>query len=151
MLGIFDHIGIVVSDIEKAIEFYSEVLGWNLPSEGPYSRILNVNIPGEKIRYVMLSSGDTYLELIEPQEGVWMEYLEEKGEGAICELCVLVDDIKAARSIIESKGICPCDRFGNPLKDEFEEAPSGSRYFYLSSEDSFGTWIEILERPWLNQ
>ena len=151
MLGDFDHVGIVVSDLEKSVKFYTEVLGWALPSEGPYSKILEVDVPGEKIKYAMLSSGETYLELIEPQEGVWLEYLEQRGDGAICELCVLVDDIERARKYIESKGITPYDRFRNPLKHKFEKAPSGSKYFYLPTEDTFGTWIEILERPSLKE
>jgi len=147
MLGVFDHVGIVVRDVEKAVQFYSEVLGWKLPVEGPYSKILTVDVPGEKIRYAMLSSRENYLELLEPHEGVWLDYLNEKGEGAICELCVLVDDIEEARRELESKGIVPTDRFKNPLREGYMEAPSGSRYFYLPEDQTHGTWIEILERP----
>ncbi|MHA1388926.1 MAG: VOC family protein [Candidatus Thorarchaeota archaeon] len=146
MLGPYDHIGIVVKEIEKSIKFYSEVLGWKLPESGPYSNILNIDVPGEKIKYAMLSSGDTYLELIEPEEGVWKDFLDEKGEGAICELCVLVDDIDKAREQIERMGLTPMNRFRKPLKKGFEEAPSGSKYFYLPSEETLGTWIEILQR-----
>ena len=151
MLGVYDHVGIVVSDIEKSVKFYSEVLGWKLPDSGPYSKILEIDIPGEKIKYAMLESGGTYLELIEPEEGVWMDFLNEKGEGAICELCVLVDDIDEAREQVKSMGITPMDRFKKPLEDRVEEAPSGSRYFYLPTEETSGTWIEILQRPWLEK
>lgn len=147
MLGVFDHVGIVVRDVEKAVRFYSEVLGWKLPTEGPYSKILTVDVPGEKIRYAMLSSRENYLELLEPHEGVWLDYLREKGEGAICELCVLVDDIVKARRELEAKGVVPTDRFKKPLKEGFMEAPSGSRYFYLPEDQTLGTWIEVLERP----
>ncbi|TFG13691.1 hypothetical protein EU537_05395 [Candidatus Thorarchaeota archaeon] len=148
LIGKFDHVGIVVKDVEKAVEFYSDVLGWKLPKEGPYSEILSIDVPGEKIRYAMLSSGDTYLELIEPKEGTWLEFLEEKGEGAICELCVLVDDIEEARKSIENRGITPMDRFRQPLKGDVMSAPSGSKYFYLPIEETSGTWIEILQRAW---
>ena len=146
MLGPYDHVGIVVSDIERSVKFYSDVLGWKLPDKGPYSKILHIDIPGEKIKYAMLSSGGTFLELIEPESGVWKDFLDEKGDGAICELCVLVDDIEEARRQVESRGIIPMNRFRKPLEKGFEEAPSGSRYFYLPSEDTFGTWIEVLQR-----
>jgi hypothetical protein len=99
----------------------------------------------------MLECGGTYFELIEPREGVWMDFLKEKGDGAICELCVLVDDIEKARDHVEKMGITPMDRFRKPLKDGFEEAPSGSRYFYLPTKSTHGTWIEVLERPWLKK
>jgi methylmalonyl-CoA epimerase len=148
VIGKYDHVGIVVRDVEKAVRFYSEVLGWKMPESGPYSKILQVDVPGEKIKYAMLSSGETYIELIEPEEGLWLTYLEERGEGAMCELCVVVDDIEEARKNLEAIGIEPMDRFNEPLKEKFMEAPSGSRYFYLPPEETFGTWIEILQRPW---
>jgi methylmalonyl-CoA epimerase len=148
MLGKFDHIGIVVKDVEKTVKFYTEVLGWKLPEEGPYSKILQVDVPGERIKYAMLESGGTYVEFLEPEEGLWLEYLKTKGEGAICEMCVLVDDIGEARKKVVKMGLVPMDRFNKPLKEEYMEAPSGSRYFYLHPEDTFGTWIEILQRPW---
>jgi len=148
MIGPYDHVGIVVRDIEKSLKFYSEVIGWKLPETGPYSKILHIDVPGEKIKYAMLSSGKTYLELIEPEEGVWKEFLDEKGEGAICELCVLVKDINEARKKVESMGLTPMDRFRKPLEKGYEEAPSGSRYFYLPTEETSGTWIEVLQRAW---
>lgn len=151
MLGVYDHVGIVVTDIEKSVKFYSEVIGWKLPESGPYSKILDIDIPGEKIRYAMLDAGGKYFELIQPTEGVWMDFLKEKGEGAICELCVLVEDIEKAREHVEEMGITPMDRFRKPLTKGFEEAPSGSRYFYLPTEDALGTWIEVLERPWIKK
>jgi catechol 2,3-dioxygenase-like lactoylglutathione lyase family enzyme len=146
MLGPYDHVGIVVRNIEKSVKFYSEVLGWKLPESGPYSSILHIDVPGEKIKYAMLSSGGTYVELIEPETGVWKDFLDEKGEGAICELCVLVEDINKAREQVEKMGITPRNRFREPLEKGFEEAPSGSKYFYLPSQETFGTWIEILQR-----
>ena len=148
MIGKYDHIGIVVKDVEKAVKFYSEVLGWKMPDDGPYSKILCVDVPGERIKYAMLSTGDKYIELIEPEEGPWLEYLEERGEGAMCELCIVVDDIEQARTELKTMGIVPMDRFNEPLEEGVMEAPSGSKYFYLPPKDTFGTWIEILQRPW---
>ncbi len=147
MLGKIDHVSIVVKDIEKAIAFYSEVLGWKLPREGPYSRILSLEVPGEKIRYAMLSAGQNYFELVEPKEGIWLEILKERGEGAICELCVLVDDIEEARLSIEKKGMVAMDWSRKPLKEPYMTSPSGTKIFYMPTEGTFGTWIEVLERP----
>ena len=147
MLGVFDHVGIVVKDIEKAIAFYSEVLGWKMPTKGVYSSILHMNTPGEKMKYAMLSSGDTYIELIEPEEGTWSEYLVDKGEGAICELCVRVEDVQEAISVLEAKGMTPMDWSNKPLTEKFMIAPSGSKCFYLPKEKTNGTLIEFLQRP----
>lgn len=148
----FDHIGIVVKDLEKAIEFYSGVFGFRQPKTGPYSRVLEVDKPGYKLRYVLLSANGVSIELLEPKEGPWTKRLEEKGEGAICELCIEVDDIEEFHDKIKKMGITPVGRFGQSLVEEkYVEAPSGARFIYLPLDKTYGTLIEVLERPWKSE
>lgn len=142
-----DHIGIVVKELEKAIRFYSEIFGWKQPETGPYSKILKVDLLGYKLRYVLLKANDCYVELIEPKEGPWLKRLEEGGEGSIWELCILVDDIKKFYDKIKQKGITSVDRFGKPLKEKYIVAPSGAKIMFLPRNKTFGTLIEVLERP----
>ncbi|MFW9801753.1 MAG: VOC family protein [Candidatus Thorarchaeota archaeon] len=139
--------GIVVRDIEKALGFYSEVLGWKLPSKGPYSKILHMDVPGQRMKYAMLLAGSRFVELIEPEEGTWLSYLEAKGEGAICELCVLVDDIDEAICMLEQRGLVQMDWSNKRLSEKFMTTPSGSKCFYLPIKETLGTLIEVLQRP----
>lgn len=145
----FDHIGIVVKDLDKAIKFYSEVFGFRIPETGPYSKILEIDQPGYKIRYVLLEANGVYIELLEPKKGPWLKRLEERGEGSIWEVCFEVEDIDEAYDEFNNMGITPTDRFDRPLaKGRYTVSPSGARFMHLPLDKTYGTWIEILDRPW---
>lgn len=144
----FDHVGIVVEDLEKSIKFYSDVFGFKQPKTGPYSKILIVDKPRYKVRYAMLTNNGFFIELLEGKEGPWEERLKEKGQGAICEMCFAVDNIEKFHDEIEKQGMTPVDGYGTPLVDKkYVEAPSGSRFIYLRPKETNGTLIEILQRP----
>src|SRR6478752_1099611 len=75
MFGIH-HAGIVVSDLDRAIDFYTGVLGLTLLSEptgttagSHLDRILGLD--GARIRGVMLQAGAAAIELHEFQAPVW--------------------------------------------------------------------------------
>jgi len=144
-----DHVGIVVSNLEKAMKFYSEMFGWKVPDEPPYNKILEIDVPGERTRYALLKANEnTYVELLQPIEGPWLRRLKERGEGAMWELCIEVEDMQKFLKEIEKRGVKPLDRFDQPTDKKYELAPSGAKFLYLPPEKCFGTWIEILERPW---
>lgn len=145
----FDHAGIVVRNLEESIRFYSEVFGFRQPKTGPYSKTLIVDEPGYKLRYALLEADGFFIEFLEPKEGPWVKRLEEKGEGSICEICVVVDNVEEFYDRMKNRGITPVDRFGKPLVGKkYVEAPSGAKFMYLAPTETHGTMIEVLERSW---
>ena len=102
-------IGLVVRDMNKAVEFYRET--WNI---GPF-RIFQTEYtdrtyrgkPGNfKMRIALTPFGPVQLELIEPLEGesIYDEFLEQKGEG-LHHLGFKVDRIENRISAMEKIGI----------------------------------------------
>jgi predicted enzyme related to lactoylglutathione lyase len=143
-----DHIGIVVKDLKRAMNFYSEVFGWKQPDTGPYSKMLEIERPGDKSKYVLLQGGGPYIELFEPKEGPWLKRLNERGEGSIWQICVSVDNIEKFYDVMNERGITPVDSLNKPLTGrKYIVTSSGSKIFYLPPAKTYGTWFEILERP----
>jgi 4-hydroxyphenylpyruvate dioxygenase-like putative hemolysin len=81
-----DQLGIVVRDIDKAVEYYEATFGW-----GPFS-ISEVSLEGchyrgkptdVRLKMAMAQSGPIEIELIQVLEGesIHSEFLREKGEG----------------------------------------------------------------------
>lgn len=75
-----DHIGVVVKDIDKTVEFLSSVWGigpWELGEYAPKDAPVKL-----KLAFGDLGNG-LRLELIQPVAGksLWSDFLEEKGEG----------------------------------------------------------------------
>lgn len=71
MIGIH-HAGIVVSDLDRSIDFYTEVLGLRMATEPSGTASGDVvdtllRLPGASVRGVMLAAGDQGLELLEFQ------------------------------------------------------------------------------------
>lgn len=79
------HIGVVVRDMDKTIEFLSSIWGlgpWQFFEYAPSQEELTVGKPFRQ-RVAQAKLGSAVLELIEQLEGggPWPEFLESKGEG----------------------------------------------------------------------
>ncbi|MCP3927223.1 MAG: hypothetical protein GY714_32085 [Desulfobacterales bacterium] len=103
----FDHIGIVVKDIEKSISFYSKVLNLKFSDIHEY-QLDNVNVRGKKTSYKMQIAfagiKPIRIELIEIVNGesLHTEFLKSKGQG-IQHLAFDVKDLK--KEIGNAKGL----------------------------------------------
>ncbi|MCK4791297.1 MAG: VOC family protein [Desulfobacteraceae bacterium] len=80
-----DHIGVVVKDIDKTVEFLSSTWGlgpWEILEYAPSDDELEIGEP-YRIKLAFASLGSARLELIQPLDGksLWSEFLENKGEG----------------------------------------------------------------------
>ena len=106
-----DHIGVIVRDMDKAIECY-EALGI-----GPFKALgsmerLEQRMLGKPIDVTSLLTarmarlGPIKIELIQPFEGksIWRDFLDTKGEG-IMHVCFYVDDIDKAEAELAGKGL----------------------------------------------
>ena len=144
-----DHVGIVVSDLEKGIKIFSETFGHK--PRGP-KRVYEIKEPGVNIKYALLGLGDTAIDLMEPGEGdrSFLPFITEEGKGAIMEICFEVDDIEAFYDRMKEKGITLLDwPNGNPLVDQkYVLAPSGNKIAYLPCDTTLGLWVEVTEKAW---
>ena len=143
LFGKIDQIGVMVRDMDKAIEYYQSL------GIGPFEPLKNVAIisreiygkhiapdsPKLKIRVAQM--GPVQFELIEPGEGAyfWREFLDAKGEG-INHLGFFVDDIDKAEAELAGKGckLLYRSRFQN-----------GGGAAYFDTDEVGGVLIEFVQ------
>ena len=134
-------IGLVVKDIDKAIEAYSRIFGLPKPdvmltdpttANGTY-RGAPTNAQA-KLAFFHLGQVD--LELIEPVAGdsVWQDVLDEKGEG-FHHIAFLVKGTGGVTDFLDQNGI-PTIQQGQY---------TGGMYTYVDSEPQLGVMLELLE------
>lgn len=97
-----EHIGIAVSDLEKAIKFYEDVFGLEC------YKIEEVT--DQKVRTAFFMIGQTKIELLESTspEGAVAKFIEKRGEG-IHHIAFAVDDIEAGLKKTAEKGVAMID------------------------------------------
>jgi catechol 2,3-dioxygenase-like lactoylglutathione lyase family enzyme len=144
MLGI-NHTGITVTDLDKSIKFYTEVLGMELlgpPTDWDRRPEVakGVGVPGAVARFAMLRLGNGEIELVQyqtpkspvdkpmPQNTIGPQHL-----------CFLVKDVDAEMKELEAKGV---KFFGLPIMD-LEGPTKGSRGVFFYDPD--GIALEIIE------
>ena len=142
--GDFYQVGVVVRDIDKAMEQYRKLLGlgpfWRLDTsyEGRYrdwrGHFANKN--------AFTKWGDLYLEMIEPGEGEGnaKEWLETRGEG-IFHLGYAVDDMSRRPEGVE---VC-FESFGVTL------ANGDPTVIHLDTVDQLGYFVELSDRSLVNK
>lgn len=137
------HVGVVVKDMDKAIDFYSKVFGW-----GPWDRWY-VKWPGTatlrgkpasyegprawlKLEPVTFEVGETH------GEAVHAEFLESHG-GGLHHLAFDVDDIEEA--------IVQLDKLGIPILQSGKDKDGKYSFIYFSTEEFSGSNIIIELNP----
>ncbi|HLI58695.1 MAG TPA: VOC family protein [Solirubrobacteraceae bacterium] len=139
------HVGITVSDIDRALDFYHGILGLELASEpselfaqeslGPA-----VGVPGAALRCVLLRLGDGLLELLQyarPASPVDAP-LPQNALGAQ-HVAFAVDDAKARKRELETRGV----RFLSDVNVIDEGPLAGWRWVYFTDLD--GNALELVE------
>jgi methylmalonyl-CoA epimerase len=102
-----DHIGIAVSDLERAIPLWRDVLG--LPYEGRE----RVETEGTEVAFFRI--GEVRIELVAPLgEGTPVaKFLAKRGEG-VHHLCFAVDDVAARLEALKDKKVPLIDEHPKP-------------------------------------
>lgn len=142
MIARIHHVAILTSNMEDAIMHFSMLLGCSSP------RVFQADSPGLKFRSAMLpigTSGETYLQFIEPSEGPGAEELSRDGEGRLFEVGFQVDDIEDFYERMVAKGIFPVDIKGQPIESKFIVSKFGNRYFFLPKDKTRGTRVEVVQ------
>lgn len=130
MIVKIDHIGIMVSDLDAALRFYTGTLGL---AAGPIE-----TREEPPIRRCCLRLGDAELELIEARdrEQTMMRVLPHR-ESGIYHVGLRVDDVDAVTAELREQGV--------PLIGETREG-GGMRIQYLHPDAAQGTLIELVAR-----
>jgi methylmalonyl-CoA/ethylmalonyl-CoA epimerase len=106
----FDHIAVVVKDIEKAVDFYTKAFGLKFEEIAQHALPPDVITRGKSTPYTMKVSfaqmGPIRLELVQVVEGecLYTEFLREHGEG-IHHLGFEVADLEKEVANAESQGL----------------------------------------------
>ena len=139
------HTGITVSDLDRSIGFYHDVLG--LPFAAEPSPVVDdpalgakVGVPGAKLRLVTFAVGDGLLELlqyIEPDSPVDAP-LGQNALGAQ-HVALRVDDIAATVARLSERGV----EFLSEVTAVDEGVLAGWRWVYLRDPD--GILLELVE------
>lgn len=133
-MGVFrrlDHVSIGVKDMEKAKALFCDVFGGEpLGDRG--------RTESEGFEWFSFRLGGKKVELVsplKPGEGGVGRYIEKYGEG-FHHISISVDDLKAAITYFESKGI-------RVLAPNFDRETW--KHCYLHPNDTFGALIQVFE------
>jgi len=128
-----DHIGIAVSDIAKAMNFYSNGLGLKL---GEIEEIKD-----RQLRVGFIDTGSAKIELIEPtsDDSTVAEFISRRGEG-IHHICFKVDNLVKALQHMKNNGF---DLIDNKPRD----GAGGSKIAFVHPKSAGGVLIELKELP----
>ncbi len=141
-------IGIIVKDLEAAVEQY-----WKLFGVGPwhfytYGRPLvkEMSYRGKpanyRMRIALANAGPLRIELIQPLEGdtVYAEFVRDHGYG-IHHLGILVEDMRKALGQAANAGVAmTMDGSGYGLDGD-------GHYAYLDTEARIAATVELIQRP----
>lgn len=135
-----EQIGIVVTDIDKAREYFTAMLGW-----GPFT-VNEVEIKGFtygnrigdcRLRMAFARSGDVEIELIQVLEGdtPHSDFLRRNGEG-LHHLRFRVDNLERMIAALAQKGV-------DPLWSR--SFPGIAAFAYMSTDKTSGLMVELFE------
>ncbi len=98
MIKKIDHIGVAVKDLDKAIETYRDIFGFEL---------LEVEeVPSQKVKVAKFNVGGVHIEFLQPlaDDSPISKFLEKKGEG-IHHIAYYTDDINGLLDDLKNKGV----------------------------------------------
>jgi methylmalonyl-CoA/ethylmalonyl-CoA epimerase len=131
-----DHVGIAVPDLDEAIAFYRDTLGFELAH-------VEDNEPQGVREAMMRAPGDhgegTAVQLLAPlgPDTTVGKFLDRKGPG-VQQVAVRVTDIEAAAQALRAKGL-------RVLYDKARPGTEHSRTNFVHPKDAGGVLIELVE------
>lgn len=126
-----DHVGIVVHDLDAAVQTYCEQLRFTL--------IERVEIPEQKVTAAFLDGGNSTIELISPIDSAsgTARFLASRGEG-MHHVCYEVDDIRAALVALRAAGV--------HIIDETPRQGVHGLVAFVHPKAAHGLMIEVLQK-----
>ncbi|MBM4463747.1 MAG: hypothetical protein FJ012_10565 [Chloroflexi bacterium] len=159
-LGKLSHIGVVVRDIDKAIEYYTSVFGLGPFTTEVYdlrSFIYRGQTASARVKAAIAYSGSVFIELVQVLEGetVHTEFLRERGEG-LQHVAFLVRNLDETLKELARCGIEPVMQLpsmtipaiatpGNPQPGAARNTRMQLTEVYLNSDKVGGVMIQLME------
>jgi methylmalonyl-CoA/ethylmalonyl-CoA epimerase len=136
-------IGIIVRDIEKALDKYCAVLSYPRPNvmvTDGYEQskaMFNGEPTDARAKLAFIRLGQVDLELIEPLGGksTWQQHLDEKGE-SVHHIAFRVEGTQAVVDTFQ-------EQFEAPLQQQGHY--TGGMYTYIDTQALLGVVVELLE------
>jgi methylmalonyl-CoA/ethylmalonyl-CoA epimerase len=125
-----DHIGIVVRDIQEALQVYEAALGL------PLREVLEV--PDQAVEVAFLPMGESNVELVQPltaDTGI-ARFLEKRGEG-IHHICIAVSDIEAVLARLKDHQV--------QLIDDVPRQGAHGQVAFIHPKGMHGVLIELVQ------
>ena len=124
------HIAVAVEDIDKAAEFWQEVLGLELEHIE--------EVESQHARIAFFPCGESEIELVQPTdaESGTARFIQNRGAG-IHHLCVEVADIDAALQELKEKGV--------RLINETALVEEGRKMAFIHPKSSGGVLLELYQ------
>ncbi|OQY26176.1 MAG: methylmalonyl-CoA epimerase [Anaerolineaceae bacterium 4572_32.1] len=128
-----DHVGIVVHDIEAALQVYRDALGLKLTK--------TESVPEQEAKIAFLTVGESEIELVQPttSDGGIARYLAKRGEG-IHHICLEVDDIEAVLAQMAERGL-------ELINQSPRVGSGGQKYAFVHPKSAHGVLLELYEKP----
>lgn len=125
-----NHLGIIVDDLDGAVQKFTGHLGLTLDHTEQY---------GDELDIAFLPCGETLVELIKPitDQGSNADYLEQYGPG-IQHVAFEVDDLDVALSELAERGV-------EPIGDAPMPGAGGMRIAFLDPQEFGGILVELCE------
>ena len=125
-----DHLGVIVGDLDEAVQSFSKHLGLGSDHTERY---------GDELDIAFLPCGETLVELITPrtEEESNADYLKQHGPG-IQHVAFEMDDLDAALVELSERGV-------NPLGEAPVLGAGGMRIAFLNPESFGGILVELCE------
>lgn len=128
LLQQIDHIGIVVQDLDQAVQTYLQ-LGFRETDR--------VELPEQQVIAAFLQSGNSTIELITPTNPAsgTARFLQNRGEG-VHHICYIVDDLPGALAELQAAGL--------RLIDKAPRRGAHGQIAFLHPKAAHGVLIELL-------
>jgi methylmalonyl-CoA/ethylmalonyl-CoA epimerase len=128
MIDRIHHIGIAVRDLDKALEFYRDVLGLHVHAMD--------TVEDQGVRAALLTIGESEIELLEPTspEANMAKFIERKGEG-LHHICFNTPDVDGDLEVLKDKGV--------ELVDQKSRAGLAGMICFLHPKASRGVLVEL--------
>lgn len=128
MIDRIHHVGIAVRDLDKALEFYRDVLGLHVHAMD--------TVEDQGVRAALLTIGESEIELLEPThpEANMAKFIERKGEG-LHHICFNTPDVDGELEILKQKGV--------ELVDQKSRAGLAGMICFLHPKASRGVLVEL--------
>ncbi|MCK4800452.1 MAG: methylmalonyl-CoA epimerase [Anaerolineales bacterium] len=128
-----DHIAVLVENLEDALSFWQDQLGFQL------ERVETISSMDVKIAF--LPVGESEIELVQPttEDSGLAKYLQKRGPG-LHHICIEVENISAKLANLEEKGVRLIDDAPVTMDD-------GRQLAFLHPKSTGGVLIELYELP----